>query len=84
MSMDEATIRQALTAILKRVAPELDPQSLAENEPLREQVDLDSVDWLNVLVAVNEQLHVDIPEVDYEKLRTFADLVRYLKNRLPA
>lgn len=80
--MDEATIRSSLIAILGRIAPELDPRELDDTEPLRDQIDLDSVDWLNVLVAVNEQLKVDIPETDYEKLRTLADLVRYLGARL--
>lgn len=82
--MDEATIRRALIGILQRIAPELDPRELVETEPLRDQIDLDSVDWLNVLVAVNDELHVDIPETDYEKLRTFADLVGYLGARLSA
>jgi acyl carrier protein len=82
--MDEANIRQAVVAILRRIAPEFDPKDLLESEPLRDQIDLDSIDWLNVLVGVNEQLHVDIPEADYEKLRTLSDLVRYLKARLSA
>ena len=82
--MDDTTIRTALLAILQRIAPEFDARDLVETEPLRDQIDLDSVDWLNVLVAVNERLHVDIPEADYEKLRTFADLVGYLQERLPA
>lgn len=82
--MDEATIKAAVIAILRRIAPEFDPKDLVETEPLRDQIDLDSVDWLNVLVAVNEQLRIDIPETDYEKLRTFADLVRYLRGRISA
>jgi len=82
--MDEATIKAAVIAILRRIAPEFDPKDLIETEPLRDQIDLDSVDWLNVLVAVNEQLRIDIPETDYEKLRTFADLVRYLGGRASA
>lgn len=79
--MDEATIRQAIVAILRRIAPEFDPKDLLESKPLRDQIDLDSVDWLNVLVAVNAQLHVDIPEADYEKLRTLADLTGYVAAR---
>jgi len=82
--MDEQAIRDAVFATLRRVAPEFDPKELEETEPLRDQIDLDSVDWLNVLVALNEQLHVDIPERDYEQLRTFADLVRYLAAKLSA
>ena len=82
--MDEHGIRAAVIAILRRIAPEFDPKDLEETEPLRDQIDLDSVDWLNVLVGLHEQLHVDIPERDYQKLRTFADLVRYLAGKLSA
>ena len=81
--MDERSIREAVIAILRQIAPEFDPNELDETETLRDQIDLDSVDWLNVLVAVNEKLKVDIPESDYEKLRTLADLVSYLASRVP-
>jgi acyl carrier protein len=40
------------------------------------------MDWLNFLVALHERLKVDIPESDYAKLVTLADLVAYLKKRL--
>ena len=80
--MDEKAIKDAVIAVLRRVAPEFDPQELDESAPLRDQIDLDSVDWLNVLVGLNERLHVDIPERDYEQLRTFADLVNYLGTKL--
>ena len=82
--MDEPTLRKAVIAILQRIAPEFDPSAFDETVALRDQIDLDSVDWLNVLVAINEQLKVDIPEADYEKLRSFADLVRYLAARVPS
>ncbi|STZ42023.1 acetyl-CoA synthetase [Mycolicibacterium gilvum] len=50
---------------------------------LRDQVDLDSMDWLNFLVGIHKRLHVDIPEADYRKLRTLADVVGYVAH-LPA
>jgi acyl carrier protein len=49
---------------------------------LRDQIDLDSMDWLNVLVALHEKLHLDIPEADYRKLVTLDNLVGYLREKL--
>ncbi|MCC6535059.1 MAG: acyl carrier protein [Burkholderiales bacterium] len=46
--------------------------------PLRDQLDLDSMDWLDVLVGLHERLKVDIPESDYARLVTLDDLVAYL------
>ena len=49
-----------------------------------DQVDLDSMDWLNVLVAIHEKLKVDIPEADYRKLVTLNDIVAYVGAKLAA
>jgi acyl carrier protein len=49
---------------------------------LREQVDLDSMDWLGFLVGLHRQLGVDIPETDYAKLVTLDDLLAYLAARV--
>jgi acyl carrier protein len=65
------------------IAPELEPGELRADKPLRNQVDLDSMDWLNFLVALHERLKVDIPEADYAKLVTLDDLLAYLKKKMP-
>ena len=82
------TDRQALTDVvldvIQSVAPEIDPASIAATRPLRNQVDLDSMDWLNVLVALHERTGVDIPEADYARLHTLDDLVGYLQARVGA
>lgn len=49
--------------------------------PLREQVDIDSVDYLRVLVELNEKVGVDIPEADYARIATIDQLVAYLAGR---
>ena len=74
--MDAAEIRTAVLAELKRIAPEL--EDVAPAKPLRDQVDLDSMDWLNFLVALNERLKIEIPEADYRKLGTLDQVVEYL------
>jgi len=74
--MDAAEIRKVVLAELKRIAPEL--EDVAPAKPLRDQVDLDSMDWLNFLVALNERLKIEIPEADYRKLGTLDQVVEYL------
>ena len=72
------TIRQQVLAELKRIAPELEEGDLESGKPLRDQVDLDSMDWLNFLVALAERFKVEIPESDYRRLVTLDDMVAYL------
>ena len=79
--MDANQIRSAVVAELKRIAPELEEGELAAGRPLRDQVDLDSMDWLNFLVALHERLHVEIPESDYRRLGTLDQIVAYLADR---
>jgi acyl carrier protein len=79
--MDDQTIRDAVSRILGSIAPEVSIGDIVAAKPLRDQIDLDSMDWLNFLVGLHEQLHVDIPESDYRKLVTLDDLVAYLRTR---
>jgi acyl carrier protein len=74
--MDGEEIRKIVLVELKRIAPEL--EDVAPAKPLRDQVDLDSMDWLNFLVALNERLKIEIPEADYRKLGTLDQVVAYL------
>lgn len=80
--MNETDIRESVLAELSLIAPELDPTRLKAGQPLREQVDLDSFDWLRFLVALHERLEVDIPEADYRKLASVDQLVAYLKLKM--
>ena len=80
--MNESEIRTRVVAVIKSVAPELEEAELRADRPLRDQIDLDSMDWLNVLVALHEKLRVDIPEADYGKLVTLDNLVGYLRDKL--
>lgn len=80
--MNKPEIRATVLAELKRIAPEIEESELAPARPLREQVDLDSMDWLNFLVALHERLKVDIPEADYARLGTLDQTVDYLARKL--
>ena len=79
--MDRNELKTKVVAELKRIAPEV--EELQEQKPLRDQVDLDSMDWLNFLIALNERFKVEIAEADYRKLVTLDDVVGYLARKLP-
>ena len=82
--MNDADLKSRIVAIIRTVAPEVEEGELVAEKPLREQVDLDSMDWLRVIITVHEKLHVDIPEADYGKLRTLNDWAAYLTPKLAA
>jgi acyl carrier protein len=80
MPLDE--LRAGVIAALREVAPEIDPAHLATDRPLRRQVDLDSMDWLRVILGWHERFGVDIPEADYGQLVSVDAVVGYLAERL--
>ena len=80
--MQNDEIRDAVRAVIGSVAPGADLGALRPDRPLREQVDLDSMDWLNFLIGLHEKLKVDIPEADYAKLVTLGDVLDYLAPKL--
>jgi acyl carrier protein len=73
----------ALKALILRevgnIAPEIDVEQIDPAVSLREQVDLDSMDMLNLLIAIHEATGVDIPEADYAKMASINDAVAYLR-----
>jgi acyl carrier protein len=71
-------IRQIIFDVLGAIAPETEPDSIVPDKPLRDQVDLDSFDFLNVIIRLHEVLGIDIPESDYAELATLDGAVNYL------
>lgn len=81
--MNRQEIRNTVVAELRRIAPEVEEGELQPARLLREQVDLDSMDWLNFLVALHERFKVEIPESDYARLATLEQVVDYLAAKGP-
>jgi acyl carrier protein len=75
-------IRDAIIRALRLIAPEVDPVALDGARPIREQVDLDSMDFLNFLVGVHKATGVEVPETDYPKVATLDGCVAYVEGRL--
>jgi acyl carrier protein len=79
MTRDE--IVDAVRAVLSQYAPEADVDALDPEALLQEQLDLDSMDFLNAMIAIHAATGVDIPEADYGEVATFESLVRYVSER---
>lgn len=76
--MNKEEIRATVLRVLGRVAPEADLARLDPGRPIRDQLDVDSIDFMRFLIAVDEEIHVDVPEADYPKVATLNGCVDYL------
>lgn len=74
-------IRTAILQSIAHVAPDADLDDLDEGADLRDALDIDSMDFLGVLVGINERLGVEVPEADYGRVRTLAALESYVGHR---
>ena len=80
--MNEAQIRARVIEVLATIAPELDPAGLAPDTDIREQLDVDSMDFLNFVIGLHKAFGVEVPEADYRKLQTLDGCVAYLAAKL--
>lgn len=76
--MTKADIRQLVLEELTKIAPETDPATVSGSEDIREALDIDSMDFLNLMIALNKRTGNEIPEEDYPKLFTIDGMVAYL------
>lgn len=74
-------IKSVLWEVLGAIAPEVDLDAVAPDKPFRDQVDIDSFDFLNVVIRLHEKLGVEIPETDYAKLMTLGSTLDYLADK---
>ena len=77
--MSNAKLSDIVTSCLFGVAPDLEGQVIDPDEPFREQFEIDSMDFLNFIIALHKETGIDIPEKDYPKLETLAGCLRYLQ-----
>jgi acyl carrier protein len=74
-------IRSMVLRELGKIAPEIESQ-IDPAMGLREQIDLDSMDMLNLMIAIHETTGVDIPEADYPQMSSLDGCVSYLRSRI--
>jgi acyl carrier protein len=75
-------IRRAILTELGHIAPEADLNGLDPDADLRYELDIDSLDFLNFVIAIDARLHVDVPELDYSKVTTLRDCTDYVAAKL--
>ena len=71
-------IRTTILDVLTDVAPEIEREKIDPRVDLRDQFDLDSMDFLNFVLGLHKALGVDIPESDYRKIGTLDGCVAYV------
>jgi acyl carrier protein len=76
--MTDGEIRQAVREALGNVAPEVDFNTIDPAKDLRDQIDIDSVDFLNFVIGLHKALNIEIPDADVAKLTTLNGCVSYL------
>jgi acyl carrier protein len=73
-------IQTTILDVLGGIAPEVDPASIDPEIDLRDQLDIDSMDFLNLVIGVHKRLGVDIPEAHYPRLTTLNGFVDYIND----
>lgn len=73
-----ADVRQIVLDIISDIAPDEDVTALDDSKSLREQLDLDSMDFLDIVMELRKRHKVEVPQEDYPKLATLESCVAYL------
>jgi acyl carrier protein len=73
---------KAILAAIQQVAPEIEEQDIAPDADLRENCDIDSMDFLNVVIALKKLTGVTVPEKDYAQISTFNKMLNYLSEHI--
>ena len=80
--MNEAEIKQIVRQALSNVAPEVDLDAIDPAKDLRDQIDIDSVDFLNFVIGLHKALAIEIPDADVSRLATLNSCIGYLVSRV--
>jgi len=80
--MTDLALERRILDALYSVAPEAEGEGIDPEVSFRDQLDIDSMDFLNFLVALKDALGVEVPEADYALVGTLRDCMRYLAPRL--
>ena len=76
--MTKEALRQAVLDIIADIAPDEDVSGLDDDKPLRDQIGLDSMDFLDIILELRKRHKIDVPEADYQELLTMNSTVEYL------
>lgn len=80
--MTAEEIKQTLVQRLKSIAPDTEPAQLQPDDNIRQTLGIDSFDYLQFIVAIDEQFGIETPEEDYGKIQTLRELTEYVAARM--
>ena len=80
--MTASEIREAILDILHDIAPDEDLSGLKEDVAFRDQLELDSMDFLDIVMELRKRYRIQIPETEYTELASMGSTVRYLEPRM--
>lgn len=80
--MTREEIRKAIYNIISEIVPDEDLSNLDDNQIIRDQIELDSMDFLDIVLELRKRYKADVPEDDYPKLATINGCVEYLEPKL--
>ncbi len=81
--MTREEIRKTVLNIIADIAPDEDLSAIDDEKPLREQIGLDSMDFLDIVMELRKRYKVEVPESDYGQLRTMSSTIAYLLPKMP-
>jgi acyl carrier protein len=76
--MTREETRKAISDIIADIAPDEDLSNLDDNEPIRDQIELDSMDFLDIVMELRKRYKIEVPEEDYPQMNTMNGCVEYL------
>ena len=77
--MTRKEVRRAVVNILEDIAPDADLSSIKDDVTLREQMDLDSMDFLDIVMELRKRFNIEVPESDYQELVSMDSCIQYLQ-----
>ena len=77
--MTREEVRRAVVNILQDIAPDEDLSSIKDDLTLREQMDLDSMDFLDIVMELRKRFNIEVPESDYQELVSMDSCIKYLQ-----
>jgi acyl carrier protein len=81
MVANDGETKQTVLRVLGDIAPEIDLESIDGDANLRDQIDIDSVDFLNFVIGLHKALAIEIPDADLPKLKTLNNWVSYIDSK---
>lgn len=76
--MKDEEMKRVLFKLLKNIAPDTEPEKLKPDDKIRQTLGIDSFDYLQFIISVDEHFGVQTPEEDYGKIETLNALIPYI------